>query len=123
MRRVSFSACPGSDVQVKLSGATAIKEKKSNPFRGAKLYTASHLVSGLNVEVEGLGTRMGCSRPGMSNSHRRSIWLPTPSKPGSSLGGRLSETETRLTQSEENARHLSGELQEVSAIRGCQGRR
>ena len=107
----------GSDVQVKLSGATAIKEKKSNPFRGAKLYTASHLVSGLNVEVEGLGDADGMLAARdvkfTQTQYMVANSVETRVKP---VEGRLSETETRLTQSEENARHLSGELQEVSAI-------
>ena len=49
----------GIDVLVKLTGATLIKEKKSNPFRGAKSYTPAQLVRGLDVEAEGLGDADG----------------------------------------------------------------
>ena len=107
----------GDEVQVKLSGATAIKEKKSNPFRGARVYMPSHLVRGLNVEVEGLGDNDGMlAARDVKFTQTEYMVANSVESRVKPVEGRLSETETRLTQSEENARHLSGEIQEVSAI-------
>src|ERR1041385_7500230 len=48
----------GQDVTV-LVGSAKIEEKKSNPFRGSKKYSAEALVRGLYVEVEGRGDASG----------------------------------------------------------------
>jgi outer membrane protein OmpA-like peptidoglycan-associated protein len=107
----------GMDVQVKLSGATSIKEKKSNPFRGALTYSADQLVRGLSVEVEGLGDTDGSlaardirftqTQYAIANSVESRV---TP------VEARLAETGNRLTRAEENAQHLSGQVQELNAI-------
>jgi hypothetical protein len=41
------------------SDLTEVKEKKSNPFRGAKKYSKSSLIPGLQVEVKGVGNNSG----------------------------------------------------------------
>ena len=43
----------GTEQRVKFTPATEIREKKKNPFRGAKRYGSDDLVRGLKVEVEG----------------------------------------------------------------------
>ena len=44
---------------VVVTDLTDVKEKKSNPFRGAKKYSKSSLVPGLQVEVQGTGNNSG----------------------------------------------------------------
>lgn len=112
-----MTASGGQEALVRISGATEVKEKKSNIFRGAKNYTSAQLVRGLEVEVEGRGDANG-------NLDARDIrFTQTQLLVASSVEtrvtpveGRLGETETRLTRSEENARHLSGQVDEVRDV-------
>jgi outer membrane protein OmpA-like peptidoglycan-associated protein len=107
----------GRKTMVNLSGSTAIKEKKSNPFRGAKRYEPEQLVRGLEVVVDGAGDSDGAlaareirlTQTGflVANSVESRV---TP------VEGQLKETGERLTRTEENAKHLTGEVEEVGAI-------
>lgn len=107
----------GMDVLVKVTGATLIKEKKSNPFRGAKSYTPAQLVRGLDVEVEGLGDAEGAlAARDIRFTQTQYLVANSVESRVTPVEGRLSTTEGRLTQAEENARHLSGQIQEVNAI-------
>ena len=107
----------GMDVLVKVTGATLIKEKKSNPFRGAKSYTAAQLVRDLDVEVEGLGDADGAlAARDIRFTQTEYLVASSVESRVVPVEGRLSSTESRLTQAEENAKHLSGQIQEVSAI-------
>jgi OmpA-OmpF porin, OOP family len=107
----------GMDVLVKITGATLIKEKKSNPFRGAKSYTSAELVRGLDVEVEGLGDADGAlAARDIKFTQTQYLVASSVESRVTPVEGRLSTTEGRLTQAEENAQHLSGQIQEVSAI-------
>ena len=107
----------GSQVMVKLSGATAIKEKKSNPFRGAKSYTPAQLVRGLSVEVEGLGDADGAlAARDIKFTQTEYMVANSVESRVTPVEGRLTESEGRLTRSEENAQHLSGQVEELSAI-------
>jgi len=107
----------GMDVLVKVTGATLIKEKKSNPFRGAKKYTSEQLVRGLDVEVEGLGDADGAlAARDIKFTQTQYLVASTVETRVTPVEGRLTTTEGRLSQAEENARHLSGQIQEVNAI-------
>jgi outer membrane protein OmpA-like peptidoglycan-associated protein len=113
----------GWDVAVKLTPATSIKEKKANPFRDSRAYLPEQLVRGLNVEVEGIGDAGGAlsakSVKFTETEHRIASSVESRVTP---LEGRMSDNEGRLTRSEENARHLSGQVEELrevaSAARG-----
>jgi len=48
----------GGLYKVVLTGAE-LKEKKNNPFRGAKTYSRTDLVQGLQIDVKGTGDSMG----------------------------------------------------------------
>ncbi|MBZ5496763.1 MAG: OmpA family protein [Acidobacteriia bacterium] len=107
----------GNDVVVKLSGATAIKEKKSNPFRGAKSYAPSNLVRGLDVDVEGLGDADGAlAARDIKFTQTEYMVANSVETRVTPVEGRLSQTETRLTRSEENAQHLSGQVDELREV-------
>ncbi len=107
----------GSQMLVKLSAATVVKEKKSNPFRGAKSYTPSQIVRGLNVDVQGLGDSDGAiAARDIKFTQTELMVADSVESRVTPVEGRLSETETRLTRSEENAQHLSGQVEELSAV-------
>jgi len=90
----------GATYKVNVSGNTSIKERKSNPFRGAKKYAVSDLSRGLAVEVEGRGDDNGAlvaNQIKFSEAEFRVansvVSMVTP------VEGRVSETENRITHS------------------------
>ncbi len=106
-----------SKAAVVVTNQTRIKERKSNPFRGAKNFSADDLLRGLSVEVKGHGNNTGALVAD-------EIWLRTDDLQVAKsiqtnvvpVEGRLSEAEGRLSLSEQNAKHLSGQLEELSAV-------
>lgn len=107
----------GATYKVNVSGNTSIKERKSNPFRGAKKYAVSDLSRGLAIEVEGRGDANGilvANQIKFSEAEYRVansvVSLVTP------VEGRVTDAEGRLTQSEDNAKRLSGQIEELSAV-------
>jgi len=107
----------GETVTVSLTSATEIKEKKSNPFRGARKFASSDLVRGLAVEVEGLGDASGAlaARDVKFTQTEYKIANSVESRV-TPVESRLGETEGRLTKSEQNAQHLSGQVEELREI-------
>ncbi len=106
----------GSELTVRLASDAKIEEKKSNPFRGRKHYTAAQLVRGLWVEVEGRGdsgnllaTKIKFSEDALQvASSVNSTVVP--------VENRLGEAENRVTATEENAKRLSGQIDELSQV-------
>src|SRR5512143_3954466 len=107
----------GSDLTVNVASNPKIEEKKSNPFRGGKRYTASQLVRGLYVEVEGRGDSSGAliaEKIKLSDDDFRvahaveSTVVP--------VENRLGEAEERVTRTEQNAQRLSGQIEELSQV-------
>jgi len=107
----------GSELTIHLASNAKIEEKKSNPFRGSKKYTSAQLVRGLYVEVEGRGDASGgltAEKIKFSNDSLRvadsvnSTVVP--------VENRLGEAENRVTATEENAKRLSGQLDELSQV-------
>ena len=107
----------GGDYVVTLSGGTEIREKKSNPFRGAKTYTQQHLLQGMMVQVSGTGGGSGnilANRVRFTNADLRvAEAIDTRVSP---VEQNLNQTKTRLGQAEQNAQRLSGQLDELSAV-------
>ncbi len=107
----------GKEVMVELSGATSIKEKKSNPFRGAKTYAPTQLVRGLNVEVEGLGDSDGAlAARDIRFTQTQVLVANSVESRVTPVETELASTQVRLTRTEENAQHLSGQVDEVKAM-------
>ena len=107
----------GKETRVKLSGSTAIKEKKSNPFRDAKKYEPGQLVRGLEVVVDGSGDSDGALAAREIRFTQTSYLVANSVESRvTPVEGQLKETGDRLTRSEENAKHLTGEVEEVGAI-------
>jgi OmpA-OmpF porin, OOP family len=107
----------GQETVVKLSAATAIKERKVNPFRESRTYQPSQLVRGLSVEVEGLGDMDGslAARDIKLTNTQYQIANSVESRV-TPVEGRLGQTEERLSRSEQNAQHLSGQVEELREI-------
>ena len=103
--------------QVSVSGGTDIKERKSNFLRGAKKYSAADLVPGLHVEAKGLGMNSGVLAATeirfRNDDHIVAQTMDTRVVP---VEKDLSNTKTRLGETERNAERLSGQIMELTAI-------
>jgi len=107
----------GSELTVQLAGNTKIEEKKSNPFRGSKKYSTSEVIRGLYVEVEGRGDASGAlvaeKVKFSTDSQRIAVSINSQVAP---VENRLGTAETRLTEAEQNAQRLSGQLEELAQV-------
>lgn len=100
----------GADVRVMLTDATKVKERKSNPFRGAKTYAVTQLLRGLNLEVKGRGDDSG-------NLIAEEVkFREADLEVAQSIETRVTPVEGRLSSAEENARRMSGQLEELTEI-------
>jgi len=107
----------GAIYTVTFANGPQVKEKKNNPFRGAKKYSQADLVPGLQVEVKGNGDNSG------SIAAREISFTKDDFKVAQTMDTRvvpvensLAETRTRLGETEQNAQRLSGQVQELSAV-------
>jgi outer membrane protein OmpA-like peptidoglycan-associated protein len=107
----------GSEVTVQLAANTKIEEKKSNPFRGAKKYSTDEVIRGLYVEVEGRGGSSGDLMAEKikfsTDSQRVAVSINSQVVP---VENRLGTAEGRLTEAEQNAKRLSGQLDELAQV-------
>jgi OOP family OmpA-OmpF porin len=107
----------GAEVTVRLAGNTKIEEKKSNPFRGSKKYSSADVVRGLFVEVEGHGDASGGIVADKikfsSDSQRVAVSINSTVVP---VENRVGQAETRLSEAEQNAQRLSGQVEELSQV-------
>ncbi len=106
----------GGLYKVNLTGAE-LKEKKNNPFRGAKTYSRTDLVQGLQVEVKGTGDSTG------SISAREVRFKADDYKLAQTMDARvvpvenrLKSTQDQLNETERNAQRLSGQVRELTAV-------
>jgi len=107
----------GSDFGITFNGGTKIEEKKSNPFRGPKKYTATSLVRGLGVEVEGRGDGAGnLAAEKIKFTDEAFVVARTVDSRVTPVEGRVTGAEARLTQVEQNQQRLSGQIDELAAI-------
>lgn len=107
----------GSELTIHVAGNTKISEKKGNPFRGSKKYTSAQLVRGLYVEVEGHGDSSGgvtAEKIKFSNDSLRVA--DTVNSTVVPVENRLGDAENRVAATEENAKRLSGQLDELSQV-------
>jgi outer membrane protein OmpA-like peptidoglycan-associated protein len=99
----------GVDTAVMLTSATSIKTK-GGLFGGGDKVATNGIVRGLNLEVEGRGDNSG----NLVASKVR--FGKTDLRVAQSIDSRVSPAEERLTQSEENAKRVSGQIDELMAI-------
>lgn len=114
---ITVRSSGGGIYTVTLANSPEIKEKKSNPFRGAKKYSKEDLVPGLHVEVKGVGDTSGSLVAReirmTQDDYKVAQTMDTRVVP---VEGRLAETQNRLGEAEQNAQRLSGQVQELSAV-------
>lgn len=114
---IAVRSSGGGIYNVTLANSPEIKERKSNPFRGAKKYSAADLVPGLHVEVKGTGDNSGsivAREVRMTqDDYKVAQTMDTRVVP---VENRLAETQNRLGEAEQNAQRMSGQVQELSAV-------
>jgi outer membrane protein OmpA-like peptidoglycan-associated protein len=107
----------GSEMTVQLTSNTKVEEKKGNPFRSAKKYSTSQVIRGLFVEVEGRGDASGglvAEKVKFSDDAQRvAISVDSQVVP---VENRVGQAETRITEAEQNAQRLSGQVEELTQV-------
>lgn len=107
----------GNDWTVTLTNATEVKERKSNPFRGAQKYGLTTLLRGLNVEVEGAGDSSGAVVAKTIRMTQEELAMArTTDTRVTPVEGRVGDAENRIGQAEANAQRLSSQIDELQAI-------
>ncbi|HWP44579.1 MAG TPA: OmpA family protein [Blastocatellia bacterium] len=107
----------GSELTVHMTGETKVEEKKSNPFRRAKKYSQAQVIRGLFVQVEGRGNASGglnAEKIKFSDDAQR-VALSVESQVVP-VEDRMESAETRLTEAEQNAQRLSGQVEELTQV-------
>lgn len=107
---ITVHTLTGTNVAVALSSTTEVKERKSNPFRRAKNYATTQLLPGLDVDVKAHGNSSGTLVADVIRFTQDDLRV------AASLDSRVAPVETRLTQSEQNAMRMSGQVAELSAV-------
>ncbi len=106
----------GVDTTVRLDNSTSVKTKGGFLRSGAN-YAQTQILRGLNLEVDGRGNGSGellAEKIRFNDSDLR-VARAVESR-AAPLEDRASNTETKLTQVEQNAQRLSGQLDELSAV-------
>jgi len=114
---LTLRALGGATYNVDIAANTEMRERKSNPFRGARKYSKTDLVPGLQVQVKGEGDSSGAI------AAREIRFRNDDFKVAQTMDARvvpveheLKDTQTRLGETEQNAQRLSGQVQELSAV-------
>lgn len=97
----------GVDTKVVVAPNTSIKNKA---FFGGDKYPVTSIVRGLNLEVEGLGDGSGSLSANKVRFNKSNLEV------AQSIDARVSPAEDRLTQAEQNAQRISGQIDELMAI-------
>jgi OOP family OmpA-OmpF porin len=106
----------GVDTVVRLDNNTSVKTK-GGFLRGGTNYGQTQILRGLNLEVEGRGNGSGellAEKIRFNDSDLR-VARAVESR-AAPLEDRASTTETKLSQVEQNAQRLSGQLDELAAV-------
>lgn len=98
----------GVDTSVVITGSTSIKTK-SSLFRSGEKIGSTQIVRGLNLEVEGIGDGENL----IANKIR---FDKDDLEVARTVDSRVTPTEERLSQVEQNAERLSGQIDELMAI-------
>ena len=106
----------GVDTVVRLDGSTSVKTS-GGFLRGGTNYAQTQILRGLNLEVEGRGNGSGelvATKIRFKDADMR-VARAVESR-AAPLEDRASNTETKLSQVEQNAQRLSGQLDELAAV-------
>jgi outer membrane protein OmpA-like peptidoglycan-associated protein len=107
--RIVVRDATGVDTNVMLSSATSIKTK-GGFFGGGDTVATNQIVRGLNLEIEGRGDTSG----GLSAQKVR--FTKDNLAVAQSIESRVAPAEDRLTQTEQNAQRISGQIDELMAV-------
>jgi len=99
----------GVDTNVMLTPSTSIKTK-GGFFGGSKTVAMNGIVRGLNLEVEGSGDGSGNLMASKVRFTKANLAV------AQSIDTRVAPAEERLTQAEQNAQRVSGQIDELLAI-------
>jgi outer membrane protein OmpA-like peptidoglycan-associated protein len=99
----------GTEMYVRLTDNTSVKTK-GGFFRNGKRFTSNSIVRGLSLEVEGRGDTAG------QVVAEKVRFTGDDLRVAQSIESRVNPVEDRLSQSEENAKRLSGQIDELIAI-------
>ncbi|HNU08558.1 MAG TPA: OmpA family protein [Pyrinomonadaceae bacterium] len=99
----------GVDTKVIISPNTSIKTK-GGFFGGGNKIASAQIVRGLNMEIEGRGDSTGALAAEKIRFDKDDF------KVAQSIDSRVSPTEDRVTQTEQNQQRLSGQIDELMAI-------
>ena len=99
----------GVDTRVVISPNTSIKTK-GGFFGGGDKIASAQVIRGLNLQVEGRGDNAG------SLSAEKVRFDDDDLRVAQSIQSRVDPVEDRLTQSEQNAERISGQIDELMAI-------
>jgi len=99
----------GIDTKVVIAPNTSIKTK-GGFFGGGDRIAANQIVRGLNLQVEGRGDTMG------SLAATKVRFDDDDLRVAQSIESRVAPAEERLTQAEQNAERISGQIDELMAI-------
>ncbi len=106
----------GNDTIVRLTDRTSVKSN-GGFMRGGTNYGSTNILRGLNLEVEGTGGSNGeliADKIRFNESDlRTAVAVDSRSTP---LEQRASASETRLSEVEQNAQKLSGQIDELAAV-------
>jgi len=106
----------GVDTTIRLDERTSVKTK-GGFLRGGSNYGQTQILRGLNLEVEGRGNGSGeliAEKVRFNDSDLR-VARAVESR-AAPLEDRASTTETKLSQVEQNAQRLSGQMDELAAV-------
>ena len=107
----------GTEISVHLASNAKIEQKKDNLFGHSTKYTSAQLVRGLYVEVEGRGDSSGgITADKVKFSKDSARVADSVNSTVVPVENRLGEAENRVTATEENAKRLSGQLDELSQV-------
>jgi outer membrane protein OmpA-like peptidoglycan-associated protein len=99
----------GVDTKVAIAPNTSIKTK-GGVFGGGDKIASSQIVRGLNLEVEGRGDSSGMLAADKVRFGKADFRV------AQSIDSRVTPTENRVAQTEENQQRLSGQIDELMAI-------
>ncbi len=99
----------GVDTNVMLNSSTSVKTK-GGFFGGGNTIATNQIVRGLNLEIEGRGDNAG------NLSAEKVRFTKDNLAVAQSLESRIAPAEDRLTQTEQNAQRISGQIDELMAV-------
>jgi OmpA-OmpF porin, OOP family len=107
----------GAELTVRFDASTKVEEKKSNPFRSPKRHSTSDVMRGLNLEVEGRGDGSGnLVAEKIKFSDDAILVARALDSQVVPVENRLGTAENRLSQAEQNAQRMSGQLEELGQV-------